>query len=544
MPHRADCRQAAATRETITHASSNAVTGISAAPINPSTAAACISRLARSESMEFPVRTGTAASQKTACAILPLFDDNRLRGVAKQMDSAAHGLIAELVRSGDASGRAGRTLLVHRTTGTAAERWLLVGCGRHEDFNAKRYGAALSNAVQVLRNTDQKEATNYLADEIRGDADPYRIGRLTVETVRAGFYRFDEMKSRKDPAAALKRFAIATQDKATTRDLRRGIAHGTAVADGADLARDLGNRPPNICTPAHLATVARDLAKRHTGLTTRVLGAREITKLRMGAFLSVTRGSVTPPQLIVMQYKGGSPRSAPIVMCGKGITFDTGGISLKPPPKMDEMKYDMCGAAGVMGAIAALAGMGAKVNVTAIIPACENMPSGTATRPGDIVRSMSGQTIEVLNTDAEGRLILCDALTYARRFKPRCLIDVATLTGACVVALGGLHTGLFSNDEKLSQALVDAGKRTLDTAWPMPVDDEYGDSLKSNFADVANSGSREGGASIAAQFLSRFVDDTPWAHLDIAGVAWRGNAAKGATGRPVSLLVDFALNAD
>jgi leucyl aminopeptidase len=492
--------------------------------------------------MEFPVRTGTAASQKTACAILPLFDDKRLRGVTRQIDSASRGLIAELLRSGDVSGSPGSTLLVHRTTGTAAARWLLVGCGSYEGFNAKRYAATLSSAVQVLRSTGQKEATSYLAESLPGKTDPYYVGRLTVETVRAGLYRFDELKSRKDPAAPLKRFAIATADKAHTRDLRRGIAHGTAIANGADIARDLGNRPPNVCTPAHIAAVARDIARRHDKLETRVLGPGEIKRLGMGAFLSVTQGSVTPPQLIVMKYKGAGPRSAPVVLCGKGITFDTGGISLKPPPKMDEMKYDMAGAAGVVGTMAALAEIGPKLNVTAVVPACENMPSGTATRPGDIVTSMSGQTVEILNTDAEGRLILCDALTYAQRFKPRYLIDVATLTGACVIALGNRYTGLFSNDDKLSEALVQAGRRTLDTAWPMPVDEEYGESLKSNFADFANSGAREAGASIAAQFLSRFVNGTPWAHLDIAGVAWRGNAAKGATGRPVSLLVDFALN--
>jgi leucyl aminopeptidase len=273
-----------------------------------------------------------------------------------------------------------------------------------------------------------------------------------------------------------------------------------------------------------------------------VLGEAEIRRLRMGAFLSVTAGSETPPKLIVMHYRGAGAKDRPVVLCGKGITFDTGGISLKPPPKMDEMKFDMCGAAAVIGTMASIAELKLKANVVAIVPTCENMPGGRATRPGDIVTSMSGQTIEIINTDAEGRLILCDALTYAKQFKPALIIDVATLTGACVIALGGLYSGVFSPDEELAGRLTAAGRRANDEAWPLPVREEYGESLRSNFADFANSGAREGGASIAAQFLSRFVDGTPWAHLDIAGVAWLQGSAKGATGRPVGLLVDFLLD--
>jgi leucyl aminopeptidase len=308
------------------------------------------------------------------------------------------------------------------------------------------------------------------------------------------------------------------------------------------LARDLGNRPPNVCTPSHIASVARALARDHSALSVKVLTEDQIKKLGMGAFLSVTSGAEEPAKLIVMHYKGAASDQAPVALCGKGITFDTGGISLKPPPKMDEMKYDMCGAASVIGTMASVAELGLKSNVIAIVPSCENMPSGRATRPGDIVKSMSGQTIEILNTDAEGRLILCDALTYAQEFKPACIIDVATLTGACVIALGDVYAGLFSTDKNLSDALVAAGRRAADEAWPMPVHEQYGESLRSNFADFANVGSREAGASVAAQFLSRFVEGTPWAHLDIAGVAWLQGNAKGATGRPVSLLVDFLLD--
>src|SRR5690606_19561683 len=363
-------------------------------------------------------------------------------------------------------------------------------------------------------------------------------------------YRFDELKSDAESGEGrgrkrLSRIGLAVSNAADVAETRRGIAHGAAIANGMDLTRNLGNRPPNVCTPSHLAEQAKALAAEHDKLDVEVLTERQIEKLGMGALLSVARGTEEPPRLIVLRYNGAPKREKPIALCGKGITFDTGGISLKPPPKMDEMKFDMCGAAAVLGAMAAIAEIGPARNVVAVVPAAENMPSGRATRPGDIVRSLSGKTIEILNTDAEGRLILCDAITYAiQRFAPRYLIDVATLTGACVVALGHLHTGLFSNDEALAAALLDASSRSLDTAWRLPVDEEYGESLKSNFADFANAGSRDGGASVAAAFLAKFVEGTAWAHLDIAGVAWRGEPQKGATGRPVPLLVDFMLNLD
>jgi leucyl aminopeptidase len=337
--------------------------------------------------------------------------------------------------------------------------------------------------------------------------------------------------------------SIAASDKAEAAAARSGVAQGLAIANGMDLARDLGNRPPNVCTPTHLAGIATEIAKRHKNMEAKILSEGGMRRLGMGALLSVTQGAAEPARLIVLHYRGAAKSTPPIALCGKGVTFDTGGISLKPPAKMDEMKFDMCGAAGVLGAMDALGELQPPCNVVAVIPACENMPGSRATRPGDVVTSLSGQTIEILNTDAEGRLILSDALTYAlRTFKPSCILDVATLTGACVVALGPLYTGLFSPDDKLAAAVLAAGERALDPAWRMPIDDEYGESLRSNFADFANAGSRDGGASIAAQFLSRFATGTPWAHLDIAGVAWRANANKGATGRPVPLLVDFVLN--
>jgi leucyl aminopeptidase len=491
--------------------------------------------------MQFPVKTGAPATQKTACAIVPLFDES-LSGAGKELDRASGGLIRRLLKSGDASVKLGRTLLV-REAGGPATRLLLVGCGPRTQFGPKQLATAATAAMQALSGSSARDAVSYLAFDMTAQIDTYAAARAAVEAVRAATYRFDELKSKADAPATVARVAVAVADKSEAADARRGVTHGQAVANGVDLARDLGNRPPNVCTPTHLASIATDIAKRHANMQAKILGARDMQRLGMGALLSVTQGAAEPARLIVLSYRGASKRTAPIALCGKGVTFDTGGISLKPPPKMDEMKFDMCGAGGVLGAMETLGELQADCNVVAVIPACENMPGSRATRPGDIVTSMSGQTVEILNTDAEGRLILCDALTYAlRTFKPRCVVDVATLTGACVVALGPSYTGLFSTDEDLAAALLAAGRRSLDPAWRLPVDEEYGESLRSNFADFANAGSRDGGASVAAQFFTRVVAGTPWAHLDIAGVAWRANANKGATGRPVPLLVDFLLN--
>ena len=489
--------------------------------------------------MDFPLKTGEPARQRTECAILPVFDDGELRGATKALDKAARGAIKKIVRAGDAAGRLGATTLVHRTQGVAA-RWLLVGCGKHADFEAKRLGVALAAALSTLRASGTREALAYLAYGSKS-IGVEQAARQIVEAARAHSYRFDELKSRREPPTKLARLGIGLPADADKRAARRGIQVGTAIANGADLARDLGNRPPNVCTPTHIAEAARSLVKRFKKLDVKVLSEPDMRRLGMGAMLAVTQGAEEPAKIIVIRYRGADPKAAPIAICGKGVTFDTGGISIKPAPKMDEMKFDMCGAGGVLGAMAAIGELEPACNVVAILPACENMPGGSATRPGDIVTSMSGQTIEIINTDAEGRLILADAMAYARQFKPRYLLDVATLTGACVVALGHLYTGLFCNDEDLAAALRSAGERSLDPVWRLPMSDEYGETLRSNFADFANSGTRDGGASVAANFLERFVDGVPWAHLDIAGVAWRANANKGATGRPVPLLVDFLL---
>ena len=393
-------------------------------------------------------------------------------------------------------------------------------------------GGAIENALWFVPSFIQK--SELMAEEVR----------LSIQYAGDQAYRFGvrqpAMKFKaKDQADTFKHLVFAGNN-ACAKELKAAVEQGIAMVEGMHLAKDLGNLPPNICTPTYLAKTAQGLAKK-VGLKVEVLGRKQLEALGMGSFLSVAQGSETPPQFIVMRHQGGKAGEAPIVLVGKGITFDTGGISLKPGEAMDEMKYDMCGAASVIGTMYTAGLLKLKKNVIGVIPTCENMPSGQATRPGDIVKSMSGQTIEILNTDAEGRLILCDALTYVERFKPKAVIDIATLTGACIIALGHVHSGLFSEDDDLVNALTKAGKASLDTVWRLPLDAAYHEQLKSNFADVANIGGRPAGSVTAACFLSRFTEKYKWAHLDIAGTAWKSGAAKGSTGRPVPLLVNFLL---
>ena len=435
------------------------------------------------------------------------------------------------------------------TNGVKAKRVLLVALGDvhlASERSLTTYSKVARAALKVLSGGSVESAlwfTPSFALAYKADFIAEEV-RLTVQYAGDQAYRFGvrqpAMKFKvKDKADTFKHLVFAGND-ACAKELKPAVEQGVAMVEGMNLAKDLGNLPPNICTPTYLGKAAQGLSKK-TALKVDVLGLKQIEALGMGSFLSVAKGSDTPPQFIVMKHQGGKAGEAPIVLVGKGITFDTGGISLKPGEAMDEMKYDMCGAASVIGTMYSVALMKLKKNVIGVIPTCENMPSGQATRPGDIVKSMSGQTIEVLNTDAEGRLILCDALTYVERFKPAAVIDVATLTGACVIALGHVHSGLFSEDENLVSELTKAGHASLDTVWRLPLDAAYHEQLKSNFADVANIGGRPAGSVTAACFLSRFTEKYKWAHLDIAGTAWKSGAAKGSTGRPVPLLVNFLL---
>ena len=426
-------------------------------------------------------------------------------------------------------------------TGIKAARVICVGLGDDAKFDAKAYAKALRAALGDCANAQVKTvAIGLHGADLAGlsvDVQAQHAASLAHEVC----YRYDETLSKKASPRALATLLFPAASAAQAKLALAGAARGNAIGAGASLCRELGNLPANICTPTYLGQQAMALAKTHK-MDCKVLDTKQLKALKMGSFLSVAAGSDQPPCLIVMEYKGGKKDAAPHVLVGKGVTFDTGGISLKPGEGMDEMKYDMCGAASVLGAMQAVAAMKLAINVVAIIPATENMPNGHATKPGDVVTSMSGQTIEVLNTDAEGRLILCDALTYAQRFKPASVIDIATLTGACIIALGSVHSALYANNEPLAAQIQAASATSLDTAWRMPLDEVYHEQLKSNFADTANIGGRPAGSVTAACFLAKFTQSYPWVHLDIAGTAWRSGATKGATGRPVGLLVQYLMD--
>ena len=490
--------------------------------------------------VEFSINSGAPQTGRNGCVVAGVFAPRQLSATAAAIDRSAKGYLANVVRRGDMEGKAGTTLLLHDVPGVAG-RVLLVGLGKPAAFREKQYREAIAAAVRALNATGAEEASLHLTELAVGRRDAAWKVAHAVTVAREGAYRFTRMKSKPEaPEPALKRLALWIE-RAAAKRAAAGLEQGLAIAHGMSLAKDLGNLPPNVCTPAYLADEARALAKRYRMKVT-VLERADMERLGMHTLLSVAQGSARPPKFIVLEHRGGARPGRPVVLVGKGITFDTGGISLKPPAEMDEMKFDMCGAASVLGTMKAVGEMKLPLNVVGIIPTTENMPGGRATRPGDIVKSLSGQTVEILNTDAEGRLILCDALTYVERFQPAAVIDIATLTGACVIALGHVATGLFANDGALAREVTSAGESAHDRVWHLPLWDDYQEQLKSNFADFANVGGRPAGAVTAACFLARFTKQFKWAHLDIAGTAWKSGREKGATGRPVPLLTQFLLN--
>ncbi|MDD2742652.1 MAG: leucyl aminopeptidase [Rhodocyclaceae bacterium] len=491
--------------------------------------------------MEFSIKNGSPEKQRSACIVVGVFESRKLTLPAEILDKASDGYISSIVRRGDMEGKAGNTLLLQNVPGTLSERVLLVGLGKEKDFREKEFCNAIRTTVKALNDTGAFDASIFLTElAVKKRNIGWRIRQSVMVGLDAG-YKFERFKSKKeDVRRPLRKLTLAVSRRTELSEAEEGLAQGLAIAEGMAMTKTLGNLPANICHPTYLAEQAQAMAKEFN-LDCEILERADMEKLGMHSLLSVARGSHQPPKLIILTYKGTKASEKPIVLVGKGVTFDTGGISLKPGAEMDEMKYDMCGAASVLGTMQSVARMALPINLTVIVPATENMPGGAATRPGDIVTSMSGQTIEILNTDAEGRLILCDALTYAERFEPDTVIDVATLTGACVVALGHIATGLFSNKDSLARDLLDAGDEAHDRAWHMPLWDDYQDLLKSPFADMGNIGGRWGGSITAACFLSRFTKKFNWAHLDIAGTAWKSGADKGATGRPVPLLTHFLL---
>ncbi len=492
--------------------------------------------------MQFSVKSGRPEALTGDCAVVAWFEHNKLAAGLRALDKACGRLISDALKRGDLGGKSGQAAMLHAPAGSPFRRILVVGCGDQGKFTRAVYRKATQLAANSIALTGARNATSFLP-EPEDHANGITQALDTLISVEQALYRFDTLKSaaNRQPKPKLTRFSLCVSDSKTRKEAEEGLRQARAISDGIKLARDLGNLPANVCTPRYLASTARKIAGRSKQASTRILGPAEMKRLGMGALLSVTAGATEPARLIVIQYRGAASGQKPTVLIGKGITFDTGGISLKPGRGMDEMKFDMCGAAGVLGAIQAAIDLGIRKNITAIVPSCVNMPDGRATNPGDIVTTMSGQTVEILNTDAEGRLILCDALTYAQRFKPDVVIDVATLTGACVVALGPHLSGLMSGDDALAGKLLLAGEQVGDPAWRLPLLPEYGEGLASNFADFANVAGREGGASIAASFLSRFATDLRWAHLDVAGTAWKSGKDKGATGRPVGLLVQYLL---
>ncbi|MEO6185162.1 MAG: leucyl aminopeptidase [Steroidobacteraceae bacterium] len=475
------------------------------------------------------------------CLAIGLFDEDPLTGSSKTVDTATRGLLRRLKSTGDLPVRLGETQLLVDPAGIKAKRLLVVGLGKRKEFVLRGWRRAVSAVLAASLKTRAAHLALAIDQPDADGLDDYYLGRAVADLTGAALYRVNDFKSARKPRLTLQRVSVAGLAAAAQSAARRGLMHGEAIAAGQSLLRDLGNLPGNVCTPRYLAQQAKELAKTHRTLKVRVFDEPQIRRLKMGCLLAVSRGSAEPPRFIAMEHRGGARSAAPIVLVGKGVTFDTGGISLKDPAAMDEMKYDMCGAGSVLACMLVASLLKLRLNLVGLVAAVENMPGSRATKPGDIVTSRAGKTVEILNTDAEGRLVLCDALDYARRYEPAAVIDMATLTGACVVALGHHFTGIMGNDDALAQELVAAGARASDRGWQLPLTEDYAEQLRSNFADLANIGGRDGGAITAGAFLGRFTQGMKWAHLDIAGTAWNSGAQKGGTGRPVPLLADFLI---
>ncbi len=493
--------------------------------------------------MQFGTKTANPVKTRSQCLVVGVLENNTLPSTTDELDKASGGYIRKVLARGEMAGKVGQSVLLHDVPGLNAQRVLLIGCGSAKTTDAGKYIQIANTTITALKQTPATSAMVCLLEIEAGDKDLYWKTRRLVERFEDGVYRFLAMKGQKPETTnelAAVDFLIAKGD---ADSVRAGIDDGAAVALGIKAHKDVANMPGNVCTPTYLAQAAQELAKNHASITTTVLEEKDMKKLGMGSLLSVSQGSAEPAKLIVIHHKGGKVKDAPHVLVGKGITFDTGGISIKPGQGMEEMIFDMCGAASVLGTMTCVAEQQLPINVVGVIAAAENMPSGTASRPGDIVKSMSGQTIEIINTDAEGRLVLCDALTYIDKFKPATVVDIATLTGAAVIALGASASALYANDEDLAADLINAAEDTQDRVWRMPLWEEYQTLINSPFADMKNTGGREAGSITAACFLARFTRKYRWAHLDIAGTAYRGSGSnKGATGRPVTTLTQYLMN--
>ncbi|MCW8825507.1 MAG: leucyl aminopeptidase [Gammaproteobacteria bacterium] len=496
--------------------------------------------------MQYTTKTGSLSKIITACLVIGVHEKRKLTPEVATLDKATGGLISSLLKSGDMDGKSGSTTTIHHPTGINAKRILLIGCGEMNKCTAKQFRKIAMASAKAIKALPVNEVVSALSATEVDDLDLSSRVKAEIEAYGINSYSFDQLKSTKSGGRKKQPRSLAfhSHNRSESNQIADAIKQGAAISSGITLTRDLSNLPGNICTPSYLASQAKKLEKSHPAIKTTILNEAQMKRLGMGSLLSVSRGSRQPAKLITMEYrgKGVKANTPPVVLVGKGLTFDAGGISLKPSAKMDEMKYDMCGGASVFGTMQAVAEMELPIHLVGIVPSSENMPDGDANKPGDIVTSMSGQTIEILNTDAEGRLILCDALTYAKKFKPEVVIDIATLTGACIVALGNHTAGLLGNDDPLVEELLDAGKDSGDRAWQLPLWEEYDEQLKSPYADMANIGGPGAGTITAACFLARYTKEYRWAHLDIAGTAWNSNGIEGASGRPVPMLTQFLIN--
>ena len=496
--------------------------------------------------MKFATNNKKINEIKSDCLMVSVFDDGKLRGATKLVNTSNGKLIEDFIRNKDIQGKIGQTRIIP-VTGKSYKRIVLVGCGKFENFSQKNYRKAVISALKKISLSNHKKVVSLIHDGVEKIDSPkkaYRLARVLAESWHSISYQYTTTKESNNQKLNLRRIEIGTNGKKAIKDLKIGLEHGDAIGKATQLVRHLGDLPANICTPSYLASVARKIVSKNKSASLKVLNEAQMKKLGMNSLLSVTAGAAEPAKMIIAEFMNGHKSQKPVAVVGKGITFDTGGISLKPSNKMDEMKYDMCGAATTIGLLQMVTELNLPINAVFVVPACENVPSSTATLPGDVVKSMSGTTIEILNTDAEGRLILADALTYTQRYKPKVIVDMATLTGACVVALGAHHSGLMSNSDQLAEKLFQCGQSTDDVTWRLPLTEEYADQIVSNFADVANISTRGSGAGTitAGCFLQKFVGDYDWAHIDIAGVAWAEGANKGATGRPMGLMSEFLIN--
>ena len=493
--------------------------------------------------MEFGVKSGSPEKQRSACIVVGVFEPRRLTPVAEQLDAISEGYISNLIRRGDLEGKAGQMLLLHHVPNVLSERVLLVGCGKERELNERQYKQIVAKTIRTLNETGSMEAVSFLTELHVKGRDTYWKVRQAVEAANDSVYTFLQLKTKKgEPRRPLRKmvFNLSTRKELSVGE--RAIEHAEAISKGVKVAKDVSNMPPNICNPLYLNEQAAELVSGYDSLSLETVNEADMRTLKMESYLAVGRGSVNESMMSIIHHKGANEGDAPVVLVGKGLTFDSGGISIKPSDSMDEMKYDMCGASAVLGVMHTVAELNLPLNIIGVVAGCENMPDANAYRPGDILTTMSGQTVEVLNTDAEGRLVLCDALTYVERYEPDVVLDIATLTGACVIALGKHATAVLSQHNPLAHEIINASEQSSDKAWRMPLWDEYQEQIESPFADMANLGGRPAGTITAACFLSRFTRKYNWAHLDIAGTAWVSGAKKGATGRPVPMLAQFLMN--